>query len=1059
MGGDTKEGGQGCGPRGLPSIAENDTFLKRFRLIEKIGEGSYSEVIKCKNVETGTFVACKRLRHVYKSWNQVNDIPEVTTLRTLARHPQILQMLEIHYDVKQGKVSLVFEIMDMNLYEFIKDRKRLLPESTVRLFMYQLLKALRHLHKYGVFHRDIKPENILIRLKSNVLKLGDLGSVRGVYSQPPFTEYISTRWYRSPECLLTAGQYGFKMDIWAAGCVFYEILTLQPLFPGSSEIDQINRIHSIMGPPSHKTLQKFSKFKSKAFDWNNNSTGKEIGLDRKLPAFLTAGARDLVKQMLTYDPDGRPTSQRVMNHPYFNDVRDFKVPESEIVKTPIIAVCGDELGRIMISQYYGHLDLKTLGDKKPQKRIKMQFSTPQKQQASTTVKKSSSPILRGGLSPETPKGQRDKAVLNASDINKKPTNPNIRSRTLKPNLPTRDSKNKLHVTSNQGDSPHKKTVITTDKSVIGVPSGNKNQDAVIENKSPNNKPKIVRQMVETISSSKPSPPPPAAAMPSLRYNLTMMDKNNNNSVVTKRPNVTHKYAGAAIYRSEKISTNIAKETRMALIAQSLENVRQKAKNVENNNSNNYAAKAAKRLGLSYPQTSTDCNNNKLLQQQLPSKYADPLAEKNSGARIVKEIRNLHILEKTNDAAKVAAVGQVELSSPLLKISLRDSDDMDSGARVCNRIAPLHSKFKGENPSAPIENTTNTSIEKVTRIAQILENRHHKTRRFESDASLQIKTLGIYNEPEERDSTLSSIEIKKPINPIIKPYTLKLRSNQENNKHKLIETNSTPQESSSPPSKNGRTDKHNGGATSFVSKNQSLEDPMQYEKHDIATSTKLDNIKMRSIAPDLGNRTQESSLPSTMAKDWNFNVVTTTKPPLPPKYTGVVAYRSELSEQAPATTSVTKEARIAQILENAVQNQNSRRTTKPALLEPKTFGVFIEPAALKRRTERIRAQLRDEVYCSSDDDIVSTMRQKLDILISERARRARGSSHNSPNNNGDEEGQNFESKPKNLRPRKLLKKETLNTAEGDAGGKSMHSLSVGDVKKGRQPFSNYNNNQL
>lgn len=69
-------------------------------------------------------------------------------------------------------------------------------------------------------------------------------------------------------------------------------------------------------------LLKFSlNSKSKAFDWNNNSTGKEIGLDRKLPAFLTAGARDLVKQMLTYDPDGRPTSQRVMNHPYFNDVR------------------------------------------------------------------------------------------------------------------------------------------------------------------------------------------------------------------------------------------------------------------------------------------------------------------------------------------------------------------------------------------------------------------------------------------------------------------------------------------------------------------------------------------------------------------------------------------------------------------------------------------------------------------------------------------------------------------------------------------------------------------
>ncbi|CAG7826117.1 unnamed protein product [Allacma fusca] len=89
--------------------------------------------------------------------------------------------------------------------------------------MFQLMRALRHLHKHGIFHRDVKPENIL--LKNDLLKLGDLGSVRGLYSRPPYTEYISTRWYRSPECLLTCGYYSFKMDVWAAGCVFYEILT------------------------------------------------------------------------------------------------------------------------------------------------------------------------------------------------------------------------------------------------------------------------------------------------------------------------------------------------------------------------------------------------------------------------------------------------------------------------------------------------------------------------------------------------------------------------------------------------------------------------------------------------------------------------------------------------------------------------------------------------------------------------------------------------------------------------------------------------------------------
>jgi renal tumor antigen len=93
----------------------------------------------------------------------------------------------------------------------------------------------------------------------DTVKLADLGSCRGLYSKPPFTEYISTRWYRAPECLLTDGYYGYKMDIWGAGCVFFEILSLFPLFPGNNELDQINKIHNIMGTPGQDILDNFQK--------------------------------------------------------------------------------------------------------------------------------------------------------------------------------------------------------------------------------------------------------------------------------------------------------------------------------------------------------------------------------------------------------------------------------------------------------------------------------------------------------------------------------------------------------------------------------------------------------------------------------------------------------------------------------------------------------------------------------------------------------------------------------------------------------------------------------
>lgn len=90
-------------------------------------------------------------------------------------------------------------------------------------------------------------ENIL--LSGDTIKLADLGSCRGLYSKPPLTEYISTRWYRAPECLMTDGYYGYKMDIWGVGCVFFEILSLYPLFPGDNELDQIHKIHDVMGTP------------------------------------------------------------------------------------------------------------------------------------------------------------------------------------------------------------------------------------------------------------------------------------------------------------------------------------------------------------------------------------------------------------------------------------------------------------------------------------------------------------------------------------------------------------------------------------------------------------------------------------------------------------------------------------------------------------------------------------------------------------------------------------------------------------------------------------------
>jgi renal tumor antigen len=110
-----------------------------------------------------------------------------------------------------------------------------------------------------------RSENLL--LVDDVLKLADLGSCRGIYSKQPYTEYISTRWYRPPECLLTDGYYNYKMDIWGTGCVMFEITSLVPLFPGNNELDQIHKIHNVMGTPPRAVLDRFQRYASQ-IDFN-----------------------------------------------------------------------------------------------------------------------------------------------------------------------------------------------------------------------------------------------------------------------------------------------------------------------------------------------------------------------------------------------------------------------------------------------------------------------------------------------------------------------------------------------------------------------------------------------------------------------------------------------------------------------------------------------------------------------------------------------------------------------------------------------------------------------
>lgn len=303
-----------------------DNLLNHFSLISKIGEGSFSEVFKVKEKKTGQYYAAKRLTKPFLTFDEMRNCAELKTLQKLEYHPNILSLVDFVYERESGALTLILDLMDMSLYDFIKNRTKALPESRCKNYMFQLVQGIFHLHRNGIFHRDIKPENILIRTnprlkknnpsKSELIQLADLGSVCNADFPLPHSAYISTRWYRAPECLLTSGFYGPKMDVWALGCCFFEILTLNPLFPGNNEIDQLSKIHEIVGTPSEKLLDRF-KHRNVDYDFPRK---KAVGFHKLVPGLSDYGV-DIMKKMLVYCPDVRITAKKLLDHLYFQDQR------------------------------------------------------------------------------------------------------------------------------------------------------------------------------------------------------------------------------------------------------------------------------------------------------------------------------------------------------------------------------------------------------------------------------------------------------------------------------------------------------------------------------------------------------------------------------------------------------------------------------------------------------------------------------------------------------------------------------------------------------------------
>ena len=309
--------------------------MRRYRVLEKLGEGSFASVHKCVH-ESGPgseeFVAVKRLKTKFESWEKCKRLREVQALTKL-KHENIIRCKEVILE-KNHELYLVFEFAGANLWQLIRDTSKTkeLPVERIQSLCHQIFKGLAHMHKHNFFHRDIKPENILLRRENGqeVIKIADLGCAREIRSRPPYTDYVATRWYRAPELLLRMPRYSSPIDLWATGCIFAELFLRRNLFNGKSDVDMVHQIASKLG------TEAMNKWKE-----GKNATGrfKQLPEYERVPTcqWLTNCAMpkhehavDLFESLLSFDPNARVTALNALQHPFFGALRNCQEDRREV---------------------------------------------------------------------------------------------------------------------------------------------------------------------------------------------------------------------------------------------------------------------------------------------------------------------------------------------------------------------------------------------------------------------------------------------------------------------------------------------------------------------------------------------------------------------------------------------------------------------------------------------------------------------------------------------------------------------------------------------------------
>ncbi|KAJ0411143.1 hypothetical protein ATCC90586_005000 [Pythium insidiosum] len=289
--------------------------MERYTIEKVIGEGTYGVVFKAVEKGTQDVVAIKKFKTVGDEQLSKREIQACSMLS----HPFIVSYRNSFRH--EGLLHLVFDYVSDSLHKLLGRHRRGLPPRLAQRLIYQLCQALQYCHANRIIHRDVKPDNILIDERGDI-RLCDFGVARTIqFDGDPLSDYVATRWYRPPEQELRMDRYSFDADIWSVGCILVELLTGRPLFPGNSQIDQLNLIQETLGPLPSSLAARLPRGVT-TVPAATRSLRALLG-DKDLPP----GTLDFLDHTMHLEPRCRLSASACLAHEFLKPLRDAEQRE------------------------------------------------------------------------------------------------------------------------------------------------------------------------------------------------------------------------------------------------------------------------------------------------------------------------------------------------------------------------------------------------------------------------------------------------------------------------------------------------------------------------------------------------------------------------------------------------------------------------------------------------------------------------------------------------------------------------------------------------------------